>query len=198
MKYKTKFLIIASIITFSQLGRAKAQDLPNVRDSISSDSLMKSKNSNLVAPNNSTRITNLVIKGSLIDSMSQKPLEYITVNLKIVTDQSSKNTLSKNDGSFLFDNIALGKYNITIVAVGYKRKIIPLILDSTKQVWDLGRITITEDSTKLAEVVVTAARPLIKMDIDRISYDVPADPQSKVENSIGYDAKSSFNFYRWR
>jgi hypothetical protein len=50
---------------------------------------------------------------------------------------------------------------------------------------------IAPGSKQLKEVAITAARPLMKQEVDRISYDVLADPESKAIICIGYDAQSA-------
>ncbi len=120
------------------------------------------------------------IKGMVADSASQKSLDYITVGLKNDKNELLKTGLTKMDGSFSFNGIPLGKYSISIVAMGYKTKSISMELNQNR---DLGTVYISPQATSLNAVVVTADRPLVKMDIDKISYDLQADPESKV-NSV--------------
>ncbi len=49
---------------------------------------------------------------------------------------------------------------------------------------DLGKVFLSPSSSQLKEVSVTAARPLMKQEVDRISYDVQADPDSKALSAL--------------
>ncbi len=134
----------------------------------------------LSASAQTSQILGFEIKGSITDSVSGKGLDYITVGLKTDKNIGVKSGLTVGDGKFTFSGIKPGKYLLVIVAVGYKQKILPIDLTENK---DLGSIPITASNTSLKEVIVSADRPLIKQDIDKISYDLQADPESKV-NSV--------------
>ena len=120
------------------------------------------------------------IKGIVADSTTKKGLDYITVSLKTDKNISVKSALTKSNGSFSFGDIKPGQYSVTIIAIGYKTKNIAVDLSDNT---DIGTIYITSQTTQLSAVVVTADRPLIKQDIDKISYDLQADPESKI-NSV--------------
>ncbi|NEU07397.1 TonB-dependent receptor [Flavihumibacter sp. R14] len=124
------------------------------------------------------------ISGIVADSVSRKPLDYVTINLKISKDQPAVNaSLTKSDGSFTFQNLKPGKYLISIASVGYKPKLIPTDLTGDKPQSDLQTIFLNPSSAELKEVVVMADRPLLKQEVDRLTYDLQADPESKV-NSV--------------
>ena len=120
------------------------------------------------------------IKGMVADSASQKSLDYITLGLKNDKSELLKTGLTKADGSFSFSDIAQGKYSLSIIAMGYKPRSISIELIENK---DIGTVYLSQQSTSLNAVIVTADRPLVKMDIDKISYDLQSDPESKV-NSV--------------
>ncbi len=120
----------------------------------------------------------LTVKGIAIDSATNKPLGYATVTLQdAATQQSVKAGLSKDNGSFEL-KAATGKtYRLVLVSVGYKNKTVSL--NGSGNEIDVGKILISASSNQLNEVSVTAARPLMKQEVDRISYDIQADPDSK-------------------
>ncbi len=122
------------------------------------------------------------IKGIVIDSATKKGQDYITAALK-KENTTIKTALSKADGSFQIEKVASGNYTLVIVAMGFNSKSIPVVIKEAKT-YDLGRITVTGTSKDLAEVNVTAARPIIKQEIDRITYDMQADPESKVNTVL--------------
>lgn len=126
------------------------------------------------------------IKGLVTDSASSKPLEYVTTALKTAVGKPFKSTLSKTGGHFLFSKVPSGKYMLTFISVGYKRKSLPVTIENgSKQLEvNVGSVTLAPSSNQLKEVNVTADRPLIKQEVDRISYDLQADPESKVTSVL--------------
>jgi outer membrane receptor protein involved in Fe transport len=121
------------------------------------------------------------IKGTVVDSLSKKGQDYITAALKR-DNETFKTTLTNAEGTFEIKKVPAGKYSLIVVAMGYSSKTIAIEVKDEK-VYDLGRIILASQSNKLNEVSVVAAKPIIKQDIDRITYDMQADPESKV-NSV--------------
>lgn len=124
--------------------------------------------------------TPMAIKGIVADSITLKTLGYVTLGLKNDKNESVKTGLTNEDGSFTLSVLHPGKYTLNIVAMGYQRK--SVIVD-LKENTDLFTIYIKPESTSLGGVTVIADKPLVKMDLDKISYDLQADPESKV-NSV--------------
>ncbi len=122
------------------------------------------------------------IKGNTADSASQKNLDYTTVGLKTDKNIPVKSVLTKSDGSFLLSGIKAGKYLVSVISVGYQTKTIPVDLTEGAKSKDLGTIFISTKTNQLKEVVVMADKPIIKQEVDRISYDLQADPESKTNN----------------
>lgn len=121
------------------------------------------------------------IKGIVADSASGKTLDFITINLMKDKTTAVKADFSKGDGSFVFANLKPMKYMVVLVGVGYKSRSIDVDLtDSTRRHVDLGQVTISPQAVGLKEVTVTALKPIVKQEVDRISYDLEADPESKV------------------
>jgi len=123
------------------------------------------------------------LSGKLQDSAGLQPIRYGTVIIKKVPDQVVKSIVTSDSGLFSFPLPPPGQYLVNISAVGYATKIISLgISDSTLPV-DMGTILMITQSKTLAGVTVTAQPPLIKQEIDRLAYDVQADPENKI-NSV--------------
>jgi len=124
------------------------------------------------------------IMGFISDSASQKKLDFITVNLMTDKNTVVKVDYTKEDGSFSFSGLKPVRYQVIVVGVGYKNKMINADLsDSTRLVLNLETITLSQAALGLKEVKITAAKPLVTQEVDRLSYDLQADPESKV-NSV--------------
>ncbi|NIJ51817.1 outer membrane beta-barrel protein [Dyadobacter arcticus] len=133
------------------------------------------------------------VVGIIADSASKKPMDFITVNLMLNKTTAVKADFSKSDGSFAFSNLKPAKYVIVFVGVGYNTKTMEIDLsDSTKTALNLGTIAISSATLGLKEVTVTTLKPIVKQEIDRISYDMQADPESKVYSVLEMMRKLPF------
>ena len=127
-----------------------------------------------------------VIKGTVIDSTKQEPLGYVTV---ILTEAGKKDpiksVLSKDNGSFEITGLTPQSYQLILAFVGYQTKRINLpAFTPDKPAVDLGKILLASASKQLKEVEIVTERPLVKQDIDKITYDVDADPESKTLTAL--------------
>ena len=125
----------------------------------------------------------LTIKGIVTDSVTNKALAYVTLILKNDQLVTLHSTSSKADGTFAFTHVKPGKFLLSVIAMGYRPKSVTVRLTDNSAVQDLGAITLPPATGRLKEVVVTGDKPLIRQEIDRITYDMKADPESRV-NSV--------------
>jgi len=117
------------------------------------------------------------VKGSVIDSATNTALAYVTVALQDVkTKLPVKSAISKENGNFEISAPADKTYQIVLAFTGYTNKIISLTNQNSNT--DLGKIFLSPSGKQMKEVVVTGLRPVMKRQIDGISYDVTADPES--------------------
>jgi len=125
----------------------------------------------------------LTVKGKIVDSATQSPLGYATVVLQDAATKSPvKASLSKNDGSFILTAPTGKSYLLTLAFVGYQSKILPVAGADT--VVYLGTILLSGASKQLATVTVSAVKPLVRQEVDRLTYNVQADPESQVITAL--------------
>lgn len=130
-------------------------------------------------------INKLTVKGMVIDSAANKPLDYTTVAITdLKTSQPIKSMLTKADGTFEFVVPATGQYAVALVYIGYRSKLLPLSVPAGKFSVDIGKVLMQPASGELKEVAIVAAKPLLKREIDRVSFDVQADPESKANDAL--------------
>ncbi|NDK57396.1 TonB-dependent receptor [Pontibacter fetidus] len=117
------------------------------------------------------------IKGSLLDG-DKKAVGYANVLLLHAADSSLvKGALSEESGAYRFDGLAAGKYRVAASMVGYARTMSQEItLSGTSGTVEIAPLTLLQNSTNLAEVVVEGQRPLIEQHMDKTVLNV--------ENSI--------------
>jgi ferric enterobactin receptor len=126
--------------------------------------------------------SSLQVSGQLKDSLAQQPISYATIILKNEKRVQLKSVVSNKEGSFILNGLTAGNYIVSIVHVGYQTKNLPLKLEGTSKV--LPPISLVAAANQLKGVTIMADRPLVKQEIDRIAYDVKADPESKVNNVL--------------
>jgi len=123
-----------------------------------------------------------VINAVVVDSATDKPLSFVTVILKnSATGQAVKSMLTKDDGSFEL-LVAKDQYKLSLAYTGYLPRIISIPDSNTRA--DLGKILMVATKQQLSEVAIVADKPLLSKEIDRISFDVQADPESKSNDAL--------------
>ena len=129
-----------------------------------------------------------IIKGNVTDSVKRNPLPYTTLSLiDKTTNLAVRTTLTKDNGNFEFKLLPIKMYLLQVAAVGYQNKNIVLpSFDTGGNIINVGGIQLATASTNLNEVVVstTIVKPIIKQEVDRISYDVQADPENNATNVL--------------
>lgn len=133
------------------------------------------------------------IYGIVADSVSRKPLDFSVLNLMTDKNILIKTAIAKTDGSFNMEISGAIKYKLVIVAIGYQSKTVMVeIKDNAKRSITLDTVFMATKINRLKEVVVTADRPIIKQQADRIIYDLQADPESKGSNVLNMMRKVPF------
>jgi len=125
----------------------------------------------------------IVVKGVVIDSAIMQPMGYVTVGIQTIkTKVPVKSNLTKDDGTFELKAVN-GKYELVLAFVGYQTKVLP-VTAGKDGIADLGKIYLESSSKQLKGVNITAVKPLMKQEVDRITYDVQADPESKALDAL--------------
>jgi hypothetical protein len=126
---------------------------------------------------------NVTVKGILIDSATRQPMSFVTITLKDgKTGQAIRAVASKDNGTFIVKAAPDRSYQLALVFIGYKNKTVNVAVGDHDA--DLGKVLMLPTSKGLKEVSIVATKPLVKQEIDRISYDVQADPETKTQNVL--------------
>lgn len=120
------------------------------------------------------------VVGKILEE-NKEPISYATYKIYNAGDSIKPlyTGVSKTDGSFSQSLPETGNYIINVIAVGKDSYTDRFEVSETKPIIDLGVIILKDQSKELSEVTVTASRPLISMEVDRIGYDVQADEEAK-------------------
>ncbi|MNJ86763.1 hypothetical protein D3C87_42670 [compost metagenome] len=84
---------------------------------------------------------NSLVKGKVVDSKTQKPLQNVVATLRNTT----LTALTNSDGVFVFENAPHGSHILEVSSTGYSRQI--LSIDVADQPLDLGVVVLEEDIT---------------------------------------------------
>ncbi|WP_334055908.1 TonB-dependent receptor domain-containing protein [Polaribacter sp. P097] len=109
------------------------------------------------------------INGKIVDEQNQ-PLPFANVVLYNADKaENPKGTVSKDDGTYIIENIADGNYILEVSMLGFEtEKIDKFSLSSNKTF----NITLKETSQSLNEVIVKSKRPVIKQTAEKLIVDL--------------------------
>lgn len=125
------------------------------------------------------------IKGQVIDATDKKPLPYATITVLNESDMKKpiKKFASDEKGNFS-TTLQSGKYVFKFHFVGMNENSQNVMVENGQKQMDLGEIVMSESSTQLAEISVVAQRPLVKVEIDKLTYSAKEDPESSTSNVL--------------
>lgn len=107
------------------------------------------------------------IRGKVVDS-KQELLAFVTVVAKDADGKVIQSVYTDEEGNYLIEpNVLISQVEFSYV--GFQSKTIAAGVDSSK-------VVLAEDNAVLDEVVITAKRPTIKREIDRLVFNVQDTP----------------------
>jgi outer membrane receptor protein involved in Fe transport len=124
---------------------------------------------------------NYQVNGQIVEKVSGKGVPFATVIIKNDSIKEVKAMACDVAGNFALNMNSPLRYTMTVTSVGYKEFSIHLIIREPKT--DLGKLLI-EEGIELKEVTITAQRPLVKMDPDKIVYSMESDPEAQSSNVL--------------
>ncbi|MDO4755943.1 MAG: TonB-dependent receptor, partial [Parabacteroides sp.] len=126
------------------------------------------------------------IKGQVVDSLSNESVPYATLRIAWVTvpDKPIKLLACDEDGRFTAQLTKAGKYVMSMESLGKVPVQTYFTLSEKQTVVDLGKLYMRDDTQRLKEVTVTAQKPLVKVEVDKLTYSMEEDPESKTNNAL--------------
>ena len=114
------------------------------------------------------------IHGKVVD-LNDQPVSNANVLLLKAADSSLVTGMFTNEtGSYNFQKIASGKYLITSTYLGFTPAYSPVFESNVNDHLEIGTIKLVEENLHLAEVTITAKKPLLEQKIDRLVINVAA------------------------
>lgn len=126
------------------------------------------------------------IKGQVIDSLANETVPYATLNIVLANapQQSVRMLACDDDGKFETTLKEPGNYVLITQYVGKAPAHKSFTVKESDKTVDLGKIMISDDTQRLGEVTVTAQKPLVKVEIDKIIYSLEDDPEAQTNNTL--------------
>ncbi|NMH28071.1 TonB-dependent receptor domain-containing protein [Flavobacterium silvaticum] len=117
------------------------------------------------------------ISGVVIDSTSNKPVDYASVSLyKADAATPINGVITDANGNFKIDGVVPGNYKIGISFIGYQTKNTKTFtIDAANLNYQIGKIILSAEVNTLNEVVVQGSAALVSNKIDKIVYNVEKD-----------------------
>ena len=129
--------------------------------------------------------SNTVIKGHLVAEEDKAPLPYATISVaNQATPQLAFRRLATDDKGDFSVLVPAGKYIFSFEFVGMKPLVRNVEIATDSKQSDLGTISLDEMTTELSEISVTAQRPLVKVEIDKLTYNAKEDPESTTSSIL--------------
>ena len=125
-----------------------------------------------------------IVKGTLVDSLSNEGVSYATVRVfqKGKKQKPVAMSLTDLDGHFSQEVKGKGSFVIVFNSVGVRS--VERSFTATGSTIDLGTVFTSEASESIGSVEVVAQKPLVKMETDRMTYNVTEDEDSKTNTVL--------------
>lgn len=130
--------------------------------------------------------SNYTVKGVLVDSLLNESEPYATIRIvsKKAPDKPVKLAVTDENGKFNEKLKTTGQYIISFTSIGKLTVSREFEISNTNKSIDLGTIFTAEASEMLKGVEVVAQKPLVKAEIDKISYSIEDDPDSQTNTTL--------------
>ncbi len=124
------------------------------------------------------------ITGLVKDSLSGEPQEYATVRLS----HSGKTQpvavgITDAEGRFKVATSTTGRLDLTVIFIG-KTPVTRTVQLPAQSPIDLGTLLMSDAQTTLGEATVTAQRPIVTAEVDRIGYSMKEDPEAQTSSLL--------------
>jgi outer membrane receptor protein involved in Fe transport len=116
------------------------------------------------------------ITATILDSLTNKPVDYATVSLvNVKTSKAVNGGVTDDKGKIVLQNVAPDEYKFIVGFIGYTTKTVIIKTTPQKPDNNLGSILVSPNSSTLSEVTVVGQKSVIENKIDRMVYNAEAD-----------------------
>lgn len=126
-----------------------------------------------------------IVKGQLFGEEDNEFLPYATITVsKDANIASTVKKLPTDAKGFFKTELSEGDYFLAFQYVGKSTLVKEVTVPKGEKEMDLGKIVVTESFTDLDEVSVVAQAPLVKVEIDKLTYNLKDDPESATSSVL--------------
>ncbi len=124
------------------------------------------------------------LKGVVVDSLTKVGEPYATLNIVSPNEKNKPLKMAVTDvgGQFGIDAEGKGDYLLIVRSMGRNTIERKFVVDGNTKVIDLGTLLCSDSQKELSGVEVVAYKPLVKADVDKLSYSVEDDPEANTVN----------------
>ena len=125
------------------------------------------------------------IQGVVVDSLTREGEPFATIRVYKANDDKEPVAMGTTDLEGRFEQAVkqAGDYRVLFSSVGRKNINLPFTIRKGQTTLSLDTIYVTDDVTRLSGVEIVAQKPLVKMEVDKLSYSVENDIDAK-SNSV--------------
>ena len=126
------------------------------------------------------------IKGQVVDSLSNETVPYATLSIALANapQKAIKLLACDDDGKFTTTLKQPGTYIMSMQSLGKLPAVKRFTLSEGKKSLNLGKLFMNDDTQQINEVTVVAQKPLVTVEVDRITYSLDDDPEAKTNNAL--------------
>lgn len=136
-----------------------------------------------IIPSNAREKAPVQITGSVVEAAAKKPIAYATIAIFSDSTKLVKAEVTDADGKFKINIDSTGQYIVRTSFVGYTPSAKQIEIGRSDKNVDLGQIEIVE-GLEIGAVKITAQRPLVTTDIDKVTYNTEADPETATTTAL--------------
>ncbi|MCD2424510.1 outer membrane beta-barrel protein [Niabella pedocola] len=120
-----------------------------------------------------------MLSGFVKDSLSKEPVAFATIS--VFSNAPVPDTIFHCDERGFFKVMRPAAQRLVVTAAGYHQK---TVAADTVLLFPGSVIFLKPQSQELKTVTVSAARPLIRREVDKLIYNTEADPESKFRSTL--------------
>lgn len=126
------------------------------------------------------------IKGQVVDSLSNETVPYATLSIALANapQKAIKLLACDDDGKFTTTLKQPGTYIMSMQSLGKLPAVKRFTLSEGKKSLNLGKLFMNDDTQQINEVTVVAQKPLVTVEVDKITYSLEDDPEAKTNNAL--------------
>ena len=126
------------------------------------------------------------IKGQVVDSLSNETVPYATLSIALANapQKAIKLLACDDDGKFTTTLKQPGTYIMSMQSLGKLPAVKRFTLSEGKKSLNLGKLFMNDDTQQINEVTVVAQKPLVTVEVDKITYSLDDDPEAKTNNAL--------------